>query len=91
MPKNLLKRKVSLKAYQSGTAKVQFSKLHHFASTSWICVWSLAIKKSHVMPLIALIEDRKASLQKRGVASIYLVGEDHDTDMKTFRDDPFAA
>ena len=40
------------------------------------------------MLLTALIEDRKASLQQRGIASIYLGGEDHDTDMKTFHDDP---
>ena len=43
-----------------------------------------------VMPLIALIEDRKSSLQRRGIASIYLGGENHDLDMKTFRDDPAA-
>ena len=45
-------------------------------------------EESHIMLLIALIEDRKATLQQRGIASIYLGGEDHDTDMETFRDDP---
>ena len=43
-------------------------------------------EESHIMLLIALIEDRKATLQRRGIASIYLGGEDHDTDMETFRD-----
>ena len=39
------------------------------------------------MLLIALIEDRIARLQRRGIASIYLGGEDNNTDIKTFRDD----
>ena len=45
-------------------------------------------EESQLMLLIALIEDRKASLQRSGIAFIYLGGEDHDTDMKTFHDDP---
>ena len=66
----------------------RYSKLYHFAWTIWtLCVIVGNQKESHIMPLIALTGDRKASLQRRGVASIYLGGEDHDTDMKTFRDD----
>ena len=41
-------------------------------------------EETHKMLLIALIEDRKASLHRKGIASIYL---EHDTDMKTFRDE----
>ena len=48
----------------------------------------LQSEESHIMLSTALIEDRKTRLQRRGIASIYMGGEDHDTDMKTFHDDP---